>query len=238
MNLKILISLGLCLVIPNAVFGQTITIADDSPMDKPVSITGTATFGNGPEDISCSISGHNESSKPIITTAVAVKLVAPSGQPGEYRFYEDHFFSDVFVASPQADFPVVSNRNQDCRMVRELDIPRTPTAPEGHAVLLYVEYMDGSVWANGKSGSQIGEQLMTQRAEVLSFLQSLKSAYITDGAVGLQRALAVDQKPGTMLSDKLARLRMVNAESGIKAVADIINKNVATAETRKAAGLK
>jgi hypothetical protein len=238
MNLARWIGLGVYLAISSAVFGQAITISDDSPADSPVSVAGTVTFGSGPEDATCAVSGRNRSSKAIITTAVALKVTAPSGQPGEFRFYEDHFFSESLVTPSQATFPITSNIATDCRMVRELDLQRTPALSEAHAVFLFVQFLDGSVWANGKVGSDIGAELMTERLAELTFLQSLRDVYSTTGLTGLQRALAADQKPGTMLADKQARLRMVNAKSGLQAVADIIEKNLATAEARKAALLR
>ena len=79
---------------------------------------------------------------------------------------------------------------------------------------------------------------MNQRVAVLTFLQSLKAAYSSNGLAGLQQALAVDQKPGTMVSNKQSGLRMVSDVSGMQAVADTIDKNLTTAEARKAALLK
>ena len=126
----------------------------------------------------------------------------------------------------------------DCRMVPELDLERTPAPPEAHARVLFVQHLDGSVWTNGKLGSDIGAELMNQRVAVLTFLQSLKAAYSSNGLAGLQQALAVDQKPGTMVSNKQSGLRMVSDVSGMQAVADTIDKNLTTAEARKAALLK
>ena len=238
MNLTRFVSLIACLVTSSLMFGQVISISDDSPPGSPVSLKGTVSFGSRPEDVTCSVAGHNQSVKPIITTGVELKLTAPSGQPGEFRFDEDHFFSESLVTPSQATFPVVSNIASDCRMVREIDLERTPAPPEAHAVLLFVQYLDGSVWANGKRGSDIGTELMNERVAVLTFLQSLKDAYSINGLTGLQQALAVDQKPGTMVADKQSRLRMVNDKSGMQAVADTVDKNLATAEARKAAVLK
>jgi hypothetical protein len=234
MNLTRFVSLIACLAASSLLFGQTVSISDDSP-GSPVSLTGTVTFGSRPEDVTCSISGRNQSSNPIITTALELKLTAPSGQPGEFRFNEDHFFSESLVTPSQANFPVVKNMVSDCRMVRELDLERTPAAPEAHTRVLFVQFLDGSVWTNGKLGSDTGADLMAQRAAVLTFLQSLKDAYSSNGLAGLQQALAVDQTPGTMVSNKQSGLRMVNDTSGMQAVADLIQKNLATAEARKAA---
>jgi hypothetical protein len=227
-----------CLTTSSLMLGQGIPVLDDSTGGSPVSLKGTVTFGSLPEDVTCDMSGRNQSANPIITTAIELKVAAPSGQPGEFMFDEDHFFSESLVTPSQATFPIVSNVASDCRMVRELDLQRIPAPPEAHAKVLFVQFLDGSVWADGKRGSDIGNELMTERADVLTFLQSLKAAYSSNGLAGLQQALAVDQKPGTMVSNKQSGLRMVNDSSGIQTVADTIDKNLATAEARKAALLK
>jgi hypothetical protein len=116
-------------------------------------------------------------------------------------------------------------------MGRELGIPRLPAPPQANAKLLFVQYEDGSVWGDDK----IRVELMTQRAAVIDFLNWLKTAYSTGGRDGLTEALSKDQKPGTMVSSKLAGLRMIRDSQGVGAVADAINKNLATAELRKAA---
>jgi hypothetical protein len=103
------------------------------------------------------------------------------------------------------------------------------------ATLLFVQYLDGSVWTNGKRGSDIGVELVTERIAVLKFLQSLKETYTLKGLTGLQEALAVDQKPGTMAFSKQSGLRMVEKVSGMQGVADTIDKDLATAEDRRAA---
>ena len=238
MNLMRLASLIVCLTVSSLMLGQAVPISDDSLEGSPVLLKGTVTFGTAPEGVTCSMSGRNQSANPIITTAVELKVTAPSGQPGEFMFDEDHFFSESSVTPSQGNFPVVSNIASDCRMVREIGLERIPTPPEAHAKVLFVQNLDGSVWADGKRGSDIGNDLMKERADVLIFLKSLKDAYSTKGLSGLQQALAVDQKPGTMVSNKQSGLRMVSDTAGMQGVADTIDKNLATAESRKAALLK
>ena len=60
----------------------------------------------------------------------------------------------------------------------------------------------------------------------------------TSGLDGLAEALSKEQKPGTMVWSKLSGLRMIRDTSGMSAVADVINKNLAMAEVRKVALLK
>jgi hypothetical protein len=205
-------------------FGQTISISDDSPAGGPVSITGTVTFRDS-FNVDCSITGHNHSSKSIITSAVELKLTKPSGEPGQFMFDRDHFFKPLTISLPNSDFIISS----DCQVGTELDVPRTPKTPEARARVIFLQYEDGSVWGNAK----VGAQLMAQRTEVLAFLKSLKSAYSADGPDGLGKAMAKDQKPGTMVWSKLAALRMIRDASGISAVAETVEQNLATAERRK-----
>src|SRR5581483_3704827 len=101
---------------------------------------------------------------------------------------------------------------------------------EAHATVVFLQFEDGSIWGDPK----IGAQLTAQRVEVLAFLKWLKSAYATDGPDGLEKALAKDQKPGTMAWGKLTGLRTIRAASGISAVAETIDQNLAIAESRQA----
>jgi len=207
------------------VVGQTISISDDSPPGSPISITGTMTFRDSLK-IDCSITGHNHSSKSIITSAVEVKLTRPSGEPGQLLFQRDHFFKPLTISLPKSDFLITP----ECEMGTELDVPRRPTNPEAHAKVVFLQFDDGSTWGNPK----IGQNLMEQRAEVLAYLQSLKSAYTNGGPAGLEQALEKNQKPGTMIWSKLTGLRLLLATSGISAVAETVDQNLATAEVRKA----
>jgi hypothetical protein len=130
-------------------FGQTISISDDSPAGSPVSITGTVTFQ--PSNVVCSITGHNHSSRSIITSSVELKLTKPTGEPGELIFERDHFFKSLTISLPKSDFLIFS----DCQMGTELDVPRTPQTPEAHATVVFLQYEDGSVWGNAKVGAQL-----------------------------------------------------------------------------------
>src|SRR6266850_4094855 len=118
MNVTRFATLIACLTLSSLLSGQTISISDDSSEGSPVSLGGTVTFGKLPEETSCSMSGTNRSMNPIITTAIELKMNAPTGQPGEFMFDEDYFFSESSVTPAQAKFPVVSNEASDCRLVR------------------------------------------------------------------------------------------------------------------------
>lgn len=222
MRLRI-IALGVYLFTCSILLAQTVTILDDSPPNSPVSITGTITFRDS-LNVTCSIIGHNHSSKSIILSAVDLTFTKPSGEPAELKFQRDHFFKPQTISLPESDWLISS----DCQTGTELDVPRKPATPEAHAKLVFLQYEDGSVWGNAKAGAQ----MMTERREVLAFLKSLKQAYSAEGPDGLARAVAKDQKPGTMLWSKLTALRMLRDYSGISAVAETIDQNLKTAELR------
>jgi hypothetical protein len=230
------VTLFLCLA--TSLFGQTVTVFDDSPR-SPVALRGTVSFATGPinplavDDTACFLTGYNKSSKGIIASSVELTFVRPSGEPAEAQYEMDHFFGTPLVSLPQADYPIASG-TADCQTGHEVGVERIPQPPEAHARLLFVQYEDGSYWGDAK----VGARLMTQRAETLEFLQSLKNAYTTSGLEGLSVALAIEQKPGTMAWLKVSGLRKIRDASGLSAVADRIDKNLAMAEVRKAALVK
>jgi hypothetical protein len=229
MTLSRIISLVMFLTTCGLLSAQTIKISDDSPLGSPVSLKGAVSFGDS-DSVNCSITGHNRSSKAIITLAVELKLNKPSGEPGELQFERDHFFKELTISSPRVDFPITS----DCQMGHEADIPRLSAPPDAHAKLLFVQYEDGSSWGDRR----VASQLLAERLTVLEFLQSLRTAYSVGGPEKLTDALSKDQQPGTMVWSKMAGLRMIRDGSGVKAVADAVDKNLATAEARKSALLK
>ena len=221
-----LTALGVYLFTCSVLFGQqTVSITDNSPAGSPVSITGAVTFPDSSKVV-CSITGHNHSSRSIIASWVEMKLTKPTGEPGEISFERDRFFKSLPVSLPESDFLISS----DCRMGIELDVQRTPQTPEAHATVVFLQFEDGSIWGDTK----VGAQLTAQRLEVLAFLNWLKSAYSTDGPDGLEKALAQDQKPGTMAWAKLNMMRMIRTSSGISAVVEAIDQNLVTAEARRA----
>jgi hypothetical protein len=215
---------GMFLFACSLLVGQTVSISDDSPAGSPVSIKGTVVFRDS-LNAECSITGQNHGSISIIALVVELKLTMPSGEPGRMMFQRDHFFKPLTISLPKTDFIVTS----DCQTGHELDIPRTPAAPEAHAKAIYMQFEDGSTWGDTK----VGAALMGQRTGVLAFLKSLKTAYSSDGTAGLEKALAQDQKPGSMVWSKLAGLRMIRDASGISAVVETVDQNLATAEARK-----
>jgi hypothetical protein len=219
-----LAALGVYFFTCSVLFGQTVSISDHSPDGTPVSITGTVTFQDS-SNMVCSITGHNDSPQSIIASSIELKLTKPTGEPGQIVFERDYFFKSSTVSPPQSDFLI----SDDCRMGKELNVQRTPQPPQAHAKVVFLQFEDGSIWGDPK----VGAQLMAQRVEVLAFLKWLKSAYSTDGPDGLDKALAKDQKPGTRVWARLAGLRTIRASSGISAVAETIDQNLATAEERK-----
>lgn len=227
-----------CVAQSSLLLAKTIQISDDSSRGSPVSLKGTVTFDDkNPDNVACSVTGHNNSTKSIITYAVELDLTKPSGEPAIVRFQHDRFFKDLSISLPQTDFPVLT----DCESGHELNIPRTPAPAEAHAKLLFVQYDDGSVWGDDKTTSEI----MTQRADVLAYLQSLKAAYSSGGLDALAQALSKDQpfrdnnhRPRIMVHSKQQGLREIRDTAGIQAVAKTIDENLAMAEVRKAALLK
>jgi hypothetical protein len=175
-------------------------------------------------NVTCSIAGHNHSSKSLILSAIELTFTRPSGEPVDMKFHRDHFFKPLTISLPKSDWLISS----DCRAGTELDVPRKPAMPQAHAKVLFLQYEDGSLWGNAKAGAR----LITERREVLAFLKSLKQVYSADGPDGLARAVAKDQKPGSMISSKLSALRMLRDYQGISAVAETINENLKTAELR------
>ena len=163
-------------------------------------------------------------------SVVEMKLNKPTGEPGEFLFERDHFFKQLAISSPKSDFLISS----DCNMGHEIDVRRISAPPEAHAKVVFLQFEDGSTWGDRK----VGNRLMKQRLAVLAFLKSLKSVYETDGPRGLEKAIAKEQQPGTMVRSKLTGLRMIRNASGIRAVAHTIDQNLATAKLRKAALLK
>jgi hypothetical protein len=157
-------------------------------------------------------------------SVVDLSFNKPNGEPVELKFQRDHFFKPLAISLPRSDWQISS----DCRTGSEIDIPRKPKPPEAHAKVVFLQFEDGSVWGNAK----VGEQLILERQEVLAFLKGLKQAYSADGSAGLERAMAKDQKRGTMLWSKLTSLRMLRSYSGVSAVAETIDQNLATAELR------
>ena len=214
--------------------GQTVQISDDSPNGSPVSLRGTVTFDDkDPNNLACSVTGHNQSAKSIITYAVRLDIKEPTGEPQILNFEHDRFFKDLSISLPQSDFPILT----DCVVGHERNIPRTPAAPEAHGKLLFVQYDDGSVWGDKETTSEV----MSQRADVLAYLRSLKAAYTSGGPVALSQALLKDQPVRTedhkfriMVHSKERVLRRIRETDGIQAVAKTIDDNLAMAAERKA----
>lgn len=225
----------MCLATSSLLLGQTLQISDDSPKGSPVSLRGTVTFDQkDPNDLACSVTGHNQSAKSIITYAVELDIKEPTGEPQILHFEHDRFFKDLNISLPQTDFPILT----DCVVGHERNIPRTPAPPEAHGKLLFVQYDDGSVWGDNETTSEV----MRQRADTLAYLQSLKAAYSSGGPSALSQALLKDQPVRTsdhkvriMVHSKEQVLRHIRDTDGIQAVAKTIDDNLAMAEVRKAA---
>ena len=224
--------LGVYLLTCSLLFGQTIPVYDDSSAGSPVSITGTVTLFFGftsflsPDSstVDCSITGHNHASKSIIMSVVELKLTQPSGVLGESTFQRDVFFKPLTISLPNSDFTM-----WDPAMGTAFDVPGTPTTPEAHAKVIFLQFEDGSMWGDANAAAR----LIEKRPAVLAFLESLKSSYSTDGPDGLEKALARDPKPGTRSWGELAYLRMIRDQAGINAVAETVDQQLATAERRK-----
>lgn len=101
-------ALGVYLFTCNMLFGQTISISDDSPAGSPVSITGTVTFPDS-SNVDCSIAGHNHALESIIMLVVELKLTKPSGEPGEMGFRRDAFSKPLTISPPESDFIIASD---------------------------------------------------------------------------------------------------------------------------------
>lgn len=228
-------ALGVYLFMCGVLFGQTISVSDDSPAGSPVSITGTLTFPD-PSRVECSITGHNQWSKSIILAVAELKLVKPSGEPAQIRFERDTFFKPQPISLPESDFLIGSDceagGTERVKINGEwVDTPRTPTMPGGHASVIYLEFEDGSEWGDYLAAARTIER----RPAVLASLKSLKLTYATEGPEGLEKAIAKDQKPGSSAELLYTKLKMIRDHMGIGAVAQTIDQFLATAERRKAA---
>lgn len=227
-----------CVAQSSLLLAKTIPISDDSSSGSPVALKGTVTFdGENADNVTCSVTGHNNSPKSVIAYTFELDMTRPSGEPAVGLFQYDRFLKKQSISLPHADFPVFA----DCKTGHELDIVRTPAPPEAHAKLLFVQYEDGSVWGNDKTTAEI----MAQRSDVVAYLQSLKAAYSSGGLDALAQALAREQpfsdnnlRRRTMVHSRQQTLRYVRDTEGIRAVANTIDENLAMAKLHEAALLK
>lgn len=204
--------------------GQTVVpVVDDTP-NSAVDLKGSVKFGKA-DSFDCPITGHNNSSKPIVAIAVELRFVKPDGTPGTIMFQHDHYFKDTDIAAPGADFEIGST----CNAGHEVDIVRQPAKPEAHVRVLFIQYGDASVWGSPK----VAQEMIAQRAEALVFYQSLKSVRDSFGMNGLAQALTQNQKPGTTAWASQELLRKIRDVSGLQAASDWIDNNLARSAARQ-----
>jgi hypothetical protein len=109
-----------------------------------------------------------------------------------------------------------------------------PRPPEAHVRVTFVQFDDGSVWGDDKAVAEA----MFQRTETLKYLQSLRDAYSGGGDYALYQAMQdsaisrnADHRPRFMLRG--TRLRLLKLKNA-KAIANAVDKDLATAEARSA----
>jgi hypothetical protein len=208
--------------------GQTVQISDDTPKGSPVSITGTWTFDpKNPDNMACSITGHNQYNRSIITYYDVWTYVKPSGEPGGITMNRDYFFKQDDLAEPSSDFPLTLPGDELDGGHEFPPITYAPATPEVHVKTVFVQFDDGSSWGD----SQVAADVMRKRMEGLAYLRALKAAYTTGGSEALVEAL--QQPPRAQYPE--VTLRYLLAEYGLQTVQDRIESDLARAEVHKTA---
>jgi hypothetical protein len=228
---------------------QTVRISDDTPKGSPVSLKGTWTFDpKNPDNMACSITGHNQYNRSIITYFAHLKYVKPSGESNEVRIRRDYFFKQDDLAGSFSDFPLTVPCDELGGGKSWPPVIYTPAPPEVPVKTVFVQFDDGSSWGD----SQVAADVMRERMETLAYLRELKAAYTTGGSEALVEALQVEalqQDQPTRTADKRMEwhlkvfetevtLRYLLAEFGLQAVQDRIESSLARAEVHKTALMK
>lgn len=218
-----------CLAASN-LLGQTVQFVDDSPNESAVFFHGTITFPANPDNATCEVTGHNNSTKAIVAYVLERKITKPTGETSTGQWIIDSFFKQSNIAYPQADFPVMTS----CRSGLSIGHRFKTAPPDAHIRPLFIQYEDGSVWGEDKTISDV----MFERTETLKYIQSLRDAYSSGGDYALYQALQAevrwdetDHRHRFMLGlTRHTLLKLNNA----KAAADAIDKDLATAEEHTA----
>jgi len=98
--------------------------------------------------------------------------------------------------------------------------------------LTFLQFDDGSIWGDDKARAE----MMFQRNDVTAYLQSLKDAYSRGGSNALNQALeqplaeSPDHKLRIAVIAKQGALRRIRDHNDTQAVADEIDKNLASAQ--------
>ena len=222
---------------------QTVRISDDTPNRSPVSITGTWTFDpKNPNNMACSITGHNQYNRSIITYFAHLKYVKPNGEWNEVRIQREHFFKQDDLAGSSSDFPLTLPCDELGGGDEFPPVIYAPAPPEVRVKTVFVQFDDGSSWGD----SQVAADLMRERMETLAYLRALKAAYATGGSEALVETLQQNQPTRTadnrikwhLVFETEATLRYLLAEFGLQAVQDRIEDSLARAEEHKTALVK
>lgn len=158
----------LCLLA--SAFGQqTVAITDGSASDSPLSFKGTITFGSLDAESDCAVIGHNNSARPIVAYVLRLDVRSPDGQYTSAPTTHDHFFKDASTLATMG-----WNPGQDISV--KLDCANYGHIGTGTPSMVitptFVQLDDGSIWGDSASASEV----MFQRQEALTYLQSLASA--------------------------------------------------------------
>jgi hypothetical protein len=213
-------------------YPQTITIADNSPANSPVSFRGTVDLSGA--DAVCSITGHNNGTLTIVAWGGQISGTKANGQPyTQPLFNRDHFFkSDAIISAmspkPALDFQEILG----CADFGHLGGAPATVSPTLSVAAVYVQFNDGSTWGDPTAIAEI----MFQRKDAIAYLQSLQAKGGDLKAATAQMPVVV-LNPGPhdhLLWERAITWSYLSDDTTSAAVAADIANRLALAQTHKA----